>query len=97
MLTAHQISKSFGIKPLLKDITFNINKGDRIGLIGPNGSGKTTLIRILVGLESPDSGTITFSSPTLRIGHLAQAPLLPLDATLTDTLLQAVGDRAFSK
>jgi ATP-binding cassette subfamily F protein 3 len=95
MLTAHQISKSFGIKPLLKDITFNVNKGDRIGLIGLNGSGKTTLLRILVGLESLDSGTITLSPPTLRIGYLAQEPMLPLNATLTDTILQAVGDPAF--
>ena len=95
MLTAHQISKSYGIKPILKDITFNINKGDRIGLIGPNGSGKTTLIRILAGFEPPDSGTITVTPPTLRIGHLAQAPSLAGDSTLGETLLQASGDPSY--
>jgi ATP-binding cassette subfamily F protein 3 len=72
MITTHNISKSFGIQPILRDISFSINEGERVGLIGPNGCGKTTLLKILAGIETPDSGTITHTNPNLRIGYLAQ-------------------------
>ena len=86
MLTAHHISKSYNIHTILKDISFNINSGDRIGLVGPNGSGKTTLLHILNGLEEPDEGVVTLSSPDLSVGYLAQAfnpdPTLSIEDTL---------------
>ena len=72
MITAHHINKSFGIRPILQDISFTVKEGERVGLIGPNGSGKTTLLKILAGVESPDSGITTRSRPNLRIGYLAQ-------------------------
>jgi ATP-binding cassette, subfamily F, member 3 len=72
MLTAHQISKSFGINSILEGISFSINAGERVGLIGPNGSGKTTLLRILAGVELPDQGSVSTSRPDLRIGYLEQ-------------------------
>ncbi|MGE5222447.1 MAG: ATP-binding cassette domain-containing protein, partial [Omnitrophica WOR_2 bacterium] len=72
MLTAHHLYKSYNILPVLKDISFSINSGERVGLIGPNGSGKTTLLRILAGLEIPDQGTVTHSPAGLRLGYLAQ-------------------------
>jgi ATPase subunit of ABC transporter with duplicated ATPase domains len=76
MLTAHQLSKSFGIQPLFHDVSFSINAGERVGLIGPNGSGKTTLLRILAGEEQPDTGTS--QCPGLRrIGYLPQGLSLP--------------------
>ncbi|MCA9928389.1 MAG: ABC-F family ATP-binding cassette domain-containing protein, partial [Anaerolineales bacterium] len=61
MLTIHNISKAYGLSPILKNITFSINPGDRIGLIGPNGCGKSTLMRILMQQERPDSGHVTLS------------------------------------
>jgi len=73
MLTAHHITKSYGIQPVLKNISFSISARDRIGLIGPNGCGKTTLLRILTGQEKPDSGKITHTLPGLRIGTMPQA------------------------
>ena len=72
MLTAHHLHKSYGIQPLLQDISFSVSNNERIGLIGPNGCGKTTLIRLLAGIEQPDSGTVTSTRPHLRIGYLAQ-------------------------
>ena len=72
MLTAHHLSKSYGIQPILQDISFSISGGERIGLVGPNGCGKTTLMRILVGEEKPDAGTVVHTRPGLRIGYLAQ-------------------------
>ncbi len=72
MLTAHHLTKSYGIQPILQDISFSISAGERIGLIGPNGCGKSTLMRLLAGLETPDSGTILQTRPGLRVGYLAQ-------------------------
>jgi ATPase subunit of ABC transporter with duplicated ATPase domains len=73
MLTAHQLTKSYGLHTVLQDITFSISAGKRLGLIGPNGCGKTTLLRILAGMDEPDSGTVTHTRPDLRIGYLPRA------------------------
>ena len=72
MLTAHHIHKSYGIQPILEDISFSISQLERVGLIGPNGSGKTTLMRILAGIERPDSGAVVSTRPNLRVAYLAQ-------------------------
>jgi ATP-binding cassette subfamily F protein 3 len=72
MLTVHHISKTYGIQPILEDISFSISNNKRLGLIGPNGSGKTTLMRILAGEEQPDYGTVVSTRSSLRIGYLAQ-------------------------
>jgi len=86
MLTAHHIHKTYGIRPILQDISFSISNNDRIGLIGPNGSGKTTLVRILAGIEHPDSGTVASTRPSLRIGYLAQGMDFDPEQTIQSTL-----------
>jgi ATP-binding cassette subfamily F protein 3 len=91
MLTAHHIYKSYGIETILEDLSFSLNAGDRVGLIGPNGSGKTTLLRILANLEAPDRGVVTPTQPGLRIGYLAQGFEPPPDLTLAQALDQASG------
>lgn len=72
MLQVHQLSKSYVTDLILKDVSFNINRGERVGLVGPNGCGKTTLLRIIAGEEAPDSGSVQFSPANLRWGYLKQ-------------------------
>lgn len=93
MLSIHHLYKTYGIQPILQDISFSISNNERIGLIGPNGSGKTTLMRILAGFEQPDSGIVTSTRPSLRIGYLAQGLELEPGQTLQSTLgLASVSD-----
>ena len=68
---ADKIEKSFGGRVLYTAATLQLNAGERWGLVGPNGAGKTTLLRILMGQESPDSGTVSFARDT-TIGYLEQ-------------------------
>lgn len=71
LLVAENLSKSFGLKTLFDKISFGINEGDKVGLIGINGTGKSTLLKIIAGLEEPDEGTIT-TKRGLRISYLPQ-------------------------
>jgi ATP-binding cassette subfamily F protein 3 len=86
MLTVHHISKYYGPQPVLRDITFSINAGEHIGLIGSNGCGKSTLMRILAELESPDEGSVIATRPNLRIGYLAQGAEFGEAATIRSFL-----------
>ena len=64
MISAHDLSKKFGVAPLFNNISFTVSEGDRIGLIGPNGSGKSTLLEILHGRVKPDSGDLAVRKGT---------------------------------
>ena len=67
----HDVSKSYDSKTLLRDFDYMLEKGDRIGIIGPNGSGKTTLLEMIAGRVKPDSGRIEIG-PTVKIGYYDQ-------------------------
>jgi ATP-binding cassette, subfamily F, member 3 len=97
MLTVHHINKSYGINPILRDISFNINPGDRLGLIGPNGCGKSTLLRILTGQEGPDSGMVSFTRPGLRVGYLSQGSDIDPDLTIAKASSLSPGPDAESE
>ncbi|MFL5784346.1 MAG: ABC-F family ATP-binding cassette domain-containing protein [Bacteriovoracaceae bacterium] len=71
MIQANQLSKGFGTQVLFENVTFNMIKGEKVGLVGRNGSGKTTLFKIILGEESPDSGEIIFPK-NYTIGSLKQ-------------------------
>src|SRR5262245_27596501 len=88
MLVVSNISKQFpgADEPILKNISFTVNTGERVALIGPNGSGKSTLLGIVIGKIAPDSGGIQYNPPVLRIGYLAQALNIPDDAPIQDVL-----------
>ena len=71
MLTISEISKTYGGRTLFSDVTLQVNRGDRMGLVGPNGAGKTTLFSLMLGSVSPDTGTITFQRGS-TVGYLPQ-------------------------
>ena len=71
ILTVNNITHSFGDTVILENITFEMQKGERIGLVGVNGSGKTTLFKVLTGEYTPDSGTAVFSKET-ALGYMEQ-------------------------
>lgn len=73
ILSAEGISKSYSEKILFNDIWLGIGEGDRIGLIGVNGTGKSTLLKVIAGLESPDTGRI-IKANNARVGYLEQNP-----------------------
>lgn len=86
LLGIHSISKSYGTQILFQEISFTISQGEKIGLVGPNGSGKSTLIKILLGLEAPDEGSIS-RRQGLRVGYASQVPDFP-DLPLEEVLLE---------
>jgi ATP-binding cassette subfamily F protein 3 len=86
MLTAHHLTKSYGIHAVLQDISFSVSARERVGLIGPNGCGKTTIMRILAGIEQPDKGTVAHTRSGLRIGYLAQGLELAPGQTIQSSL-----------
>jgi ATP-binding cassette subfamily F protein uup len=89
---AEGIGKSFGGRPIVKDFSIRIMRGDRIGIIGPNGSGKTTLVKMLTGALAPDSGKIVLGV-NLQMATLDQSrDSLDPDATLSETLTGGGGD-----
>ncbi len=71
LLSCQNLSKSFGARPLFENLSFGLFEGERTGLIGPNGTGKSTLMKILAGVEKPDSGVIA-ARRGLRVGYLQQ-------------------------
>ena len=73
MLQVSNLGKRFGDDLLFEKVSFTLNAGERVGLVGPNGCGKTTLLRILLGEEHPDSGSYRFAVPPHKIGYLSQA------------------------
>jgi ATP-binding cassette, subfamily F, member 3 len=86
MLTVSQLSKSFAGRPLFDDVSLQVNRGDRIGLVGPNGAGKSTLFALLLGEVSPDKGTIAIEK-NATIGFLPQETAAAGDETVLELAL----------
>ena len=74
ILNIEHISKVFGEKVVLNDVSYGIHQGDKIGIIGINGTGKSTILKIIAGLEEPDEGQVV-KGKGIELAYLAQTPL----------------------
>ena len=83
ILDIQSINKSFGKKRILKDVSFSLNEGEILGFIGPNGAGKTTTIKLVLGLQSIDSGNVfinghsiknDYENAIMRVGAIVESP-----------------------
>ena len=86
ILSANNITKSFGIDIVLENVSFHINQGDKIGIVGANGAGKTTLLNILSGTLPFDSGDF-FVSANTKIGYLRQSDVFESENTVYEEML----------
>ncbi|MEV0059224.1 ABC-F family ATP-binding cassette domain-containing protein [Nocardia sp. NPDC050718] len=91
LINLEQVAKSFGIKPLLDDVSLGVHAGERIGVVGLNGGGKTTLLEVLTGLEQPDSGRVSRVGG-LRMAVVTQRGVLPEGATIGSIVLAGLSD-----
>ncbi|MEA3337669.1 MAG: ABC-F family ATP-binding cassette domain-containing protein [Chloroflexota bacterium] len=87
VLTGRNLGRRFGPLDVFQGVDLRVEKGDRIGLVGPNGEGKTTLLRLLAGLDMPDEGQV-HRIRGLTIGYLPQDPPLPGERTLWQDVSQ---------
>lgn len=85
LISAAKLNMSYSAEPVLSDVSFHINKGDRIGIVGANGAGKSTLIKILAGELQPESGDF-FVSSDISIGYLKQRDQFPDGGTVQEEM-----------
>ncbi|WP_413768700.1 ABC-F family ATP-binding cassette domain-containing protein [Rhodococcus pyridinivorans] len=90
LINLEQVSKSFGIKPLLDSVSLGVNEGERIGVVGLNGGGKTTMLEVLAGIEEPDSGRVSRVNG-LRMAVVTQRGGLPEGSTVGEVVLGPLG------
>ena len=83
MIQLSSLTKSFGERVLLQNVTWQISQGERVGLCGPNGAGKTTLLKMLAGFDEPDEGAIVKPN-VLTVGYLPQDGLAHSGRTILD-------------
>lgn len=86
LISCENISFSYGLKPLLEEVSLGVNAGERIGIVGLNGGGKTTLLEILTGIQKPDSGRVARRTD-LRFAVVTQRSPLPAGATVGEAIL----------
>ena len=91
ILNIEHVSKVFGEKTIFDDVSFGIQEGDKIGIIGINGTGKTTLLRMIAGVEEPDSGQI-IKQTGIRLAYLSQHPSFPEGATVLSYAFDGIAE-----
>ena len=85
-LSVENLTKSYGEKLLFQNISFGIDEGQKVALIAGNGTGKSTLLNIIMGLDIPDSGTVTMRND-IRVAYLPQAPQFEPELSILDVVL----------
>lgn len=88
VLSAEQLSKSYGTKVLFKNLTFGLSQGEKVALVARNGTGKTSLMRIMAGQDTSDTGRVTYRKG-LKVKYLSQDPDFDPNQTVLQVLLQS--------
>src|SRR3989344_1193729 len=89
-IKADKIHKAYGTITILDDVSFSLEKGQKVGLVGYNGTGKTTLLKIIAGVVEPDGGEITIRRGA-NLGYMPQDTSLVSDETVSDYLRRISG------
>ena len=84
-VSAENLSKSYGVKPLFQNLSFHVSEGDKIALVARNGSGKSTLLKIIAGIETPDEGKLWINK-NVEVAFFEQDPKLMEEATVLDNI-----------
>jgi ATP-binding cassette subfamily F protein uup len=95
LINLERVSKSYGVRPLLTEVSLGVAVGERIGVVGRNGDGKTTLLRILTGDETPDSGRVS-QQRGLLVGYLQQGDELDDTHTVREAVLAGRADHEWA-
>ncbi|MBB3041492.1 ABC-F family ATP-binding cassette domain-containing protein [Nocardioides soli] len=95
LLNLERVSKSYGIRPLLTDVSLGVAVGQRIGIVGRNGDGKTTLLEVMTGIEEPDSGRVS-RQRGLLVGYLHQGDQLEDTHTVREAVLGGRSDHEWA-
>ena len=88
ILLVDKVEKSFGARTLFSGASFQINAGERYALVGPNGAGKTTMLKIIMGIDAPDAGTVTYAKD-VNVGYLEQETKLASDSSIIREVMDA--------
>ena len=95
LLNLERVSKAYGVRPLLSEVSLGLSAGQRIGVVGRNGDGKTTLLRVMTGLEQPDTGRVS-RVRGLLVGHLHQEDRLSDTHTVREAVLGGLADHEWA-
>ncbi len=95
LVNLERVSKAYGVRPLLSDVSLGISAGERIGIVGRNGDGKTTLLEVMSGLEEPDTGRVS-KARGLEIGYLHQGDALVDTHTVREAVLAGKSDHEWA-
>jgi ATP-binding cassette subfamily F protein uup len=95
LVNLERVSKSYGVRILLDEVSLGVGEGDRIGVVGRNGDGKTTLLNLMAGREVPDTGRVS-TSRGLHIGYLDQRDLLDDTHTVREVVLTGRADHEWA-
>jgi ATP-binding cassette subfamily F protein uup len=95
LINAERVSKAYGVRPLLTDVSLGVSVGERIGIVGRNGDGKTTLLRVLTGEEAPDAGRVSMTRG-IAIGYLQQQDTLDDTHSVREAVLAGRDDHTWA-
>ena len=95
LVNLERVSKAYGVRPLLREVSLGLAAGERIGVVGRNGDGKSTLLHLLAGRETPDAGRVS-RTRGLRCGHLAQTDAPEPGARVREVVLAGRDDHEWA-